>query len=318
MRKENFQVGDVNFKWGDKLADVKSQISTNQIISENANPYAIGKNLTVKISEIWSIKTNSCEFSAPDDDRLIHRIWINLPPMLFGKYRIIRKLEKHLGPKSDSSTGDNHGSGSVIKNCNWRFDNCVIGISIYGDLRTENDEVNMGLLYIDLEDIELLDSLYSKPLRNIESSLVNKINLDTISIFQMQLAQRASWSMETTSFPNYDIDFISRAFNGFNKRKLFKTPSAIQSQITEFQVATWQSIVGDYYLSNHWETIELNSTLKTSWSNLLPAKGSGHGSISIGDFNVSNEHSRPETQRFIEHLEKILNTSIEFFESYDC
>src|SRR5699024_1207775 len=129
---------------------------------------------------------------------------------------------------------------------------------------------------------------------------------------------RASWSMETTSFPNYDIDFISRAFNGFNKRKLFKTPSAIQSQISEFQVATWQSIVGDYYLSNHWETIELNSTLKTSWSNLLPAKGSGHGSISIGDFNVSNEHSRPETQRFIEHLEKILNTSIEFFESYDC
>lgn len=318
MRKDRFLLDDMSFKWGDKLADIKSQLSTNKIISENDNPYAIDKTLTIKLSEIWSIKTNSCEFSAPDDDRLIHRIWINLPPILFGKYRIIRQLEKYLGPKSDASTGDNRGSGSVIKNCNWRFDNCVIGVSIYGDLRLENDEVNMGLLYIDLEDVELLDSLYSKPLKDIESNLIDKINFNTIDVFQMQSAQRASWSMETMRFPNHSTNFISRAFNGFHKRALFQTPSAIQSQISKFQICTWQSIIGDYYLSNYWETIALNSTLKTSWSNLLPAKGSGHCSVSIGDFTVSNEHSRSETQVFIKHLERITNTSIACYESYDC
>lgn len=327
-RKEGFQIGCIAFNWGDKLADIKSQLATADIIAENGNPYALDKTLTIKLAEIWSIKTNSCEFSAPAEDRLVDRIWINIAAdnqrpsyswlRVFRKHPLIKILNKQLGLPSNYSLGENNGSGSVVENATWTFDNCEIGISIYGAIREENDETNIGLLYINLKDIELLDSFYSQPLKDVEEFLQNKVNLTTIKTFQMQFNQRASWSMEAYDFPQYSINFVSRAYNGFHNRFLFQTPLQIQAQLKPSEVCTWQATTGDYYLSNAYETIALINSFKASWNNILPAKGSGHGHVSIGDFSISNEHSRPETQELVHHLEKIINAEIVCYEDYDC
>lgn len=327
-RKESFQIGKVRFKWGDTLAYIKAQLSIADVFVENDNPYALDKTLTIKLVEMWTIKTSSCEFSAPADDRLVDRIWINIAAdnqrpsyswlRVFRKHPLIKKLNEQLGSPLTYSLGENNGSGSVVENATWAFDNCEVGISIYGRIREENDETNIGLLYINLKDIELLDSLYSQPLKDIEKFLQNKIDLTTIKTFQMQFNQRASWSMEAYNFPQYSINFVSRAYNGFHNRALFQTPLQIQAQLKPYEVCTWQATTGDYYFSNAYETIALKHSLKTSWSNILPAKGSGHGSISIGGFNISNEHSRPETQELVRHLEQILDIRIICYEDYDC
>lgn len=328
MRQDVFQISDVRFKWGDKLADIKSQLSATDIFVENDNPYALDKTMTIKISEIWSIKTNSCEFSAPDDDRLVHRIWINIAAdnqrfnsswlKMFIKHPLIEKLKKQLGSPSTHRVGDNRGSDTVVENASWIFDNCEIGISIFGDVREEGDETNIGLIYIILKDIELLDSLYAQPLRDTEEFLKDKVDLSTIDIFQMQISQRISWSMDAHNYPTHSIDFIARALNGFHNRLLFQTPLKIKEQINSFKVCTWQATTDDYYLSNAYETVALKDALKTSWVNLLPAKGSGQGSLSIGDFNITNEHSRSETKTLVNHLENILNIKINYYEDYDC
>lgn len=328
MRKDSFQLGDLSFKWGDKLADIKAQLSNADTLVENGNPYAIEKTLTIRLPEMWLIKTNSCEFSAPAEDRLIHRIAINIAAnehsygnswlKIFIKHPLIEKLKKQLGSPSTHRVDDNNGSGSVIENATWLFDNCEIGISIYGAIREESGEENIGLLYITLKDIELLDKLYAQPLKDLEMFLENKIDLTTIKIFKMQTSQRSSWSSDAHKYPKHSVEFISRALNGFHNRALFQTPLQIQAQLTSFKVCTWQATNGHYYLSNIYETIALDQSLKTSWSNLLPAKGSGHGSVSVGDFNISNEHSRSETQELVHHLENILNAKIICYEDYDC
>ena len=328
MRKESFQIGNITFKWGDKLADIKAQLAIEHSYVENVNPYALDKTLTIKLTEMWSIKTNSCEFSAPNDDRLVNRIWINIAAneqsygnswlKIFIKHPLIEKLKKQFGSPSTHGVGDNNGSGSVIENATWLFDNCEFGVSIFGEVREENGEANIGIIYITLNDIELLDSLYSQPLRDIEELLQDKVDLTTIKNFQMQLRQNVPWSLDARKYPQYSIDFISRALNGFHNRALFQTPLKIQAQLKPSEVCTWQTTTGDYYLSNDQKTIMLDHSLKISWSNILPAKGSGHGSISVGDFNISNEHSRPETQELVQHLEDILNTNIICYEDYDC
>ncbi len=328
IRKEDFQIGKVSFKWGNTLADIKAQLSTADIFAENDNPYALDKTLSVKLSEIWSIKTNSCEFSAPAEDRLVDRIWINIAVdnqrlgyswfRIFRKHPLVKTLNKQLGSSLTYRLDDNHGSGSVVENATWAFDNCEIGISIYGGIRKESGETNIGLLYITLNDIELLDALYSQPLRDIEEFLHNKVDLTTIKTFQMRLNQYASWSMEAYNFPQYSIDFVSRAYNGFHNRALFQTPLKIQAQLKPSEVCTWKATTGHYYLSNASETIALKEPLKTLWSNILPAKGGGQGYVSIGDFNINNEHSRPETQEIVNHLENILNIEISCYEDYDC
>ena len=124
--------------------------------------------------------------------------------------------------------------------------------------------------------------------------------------------------MDAYNLPHYSNNFISRAFTGFHKRALFPTPLSIQARLNSFEVCTWQANTGDYYLSNVYETILLNDSLETLWSNILPAKGSGHGHVAIGDFSIDNEHSRDETQKLVHHLEQILNTNIVCFEDYNC
>ena len=330
MRKESFQIGNITFKWGDTLADIKAQLAVEDSFIENANPYALDKTLTIKLPEIWSIKTNSCEFSAPAEDRLVDRIWINIAATehsysdswlkIFIKHPLIQKLKNQLGSPATHRVNDNNGSGSVVENATWIFDNCEIGISLFGEVREESDETNVGLIYITLKDIELLDALYAQPLRDIEEFLKNKVDISTVKTFKMQVSQRISWSLslDARPYPTHSIDFISRALNGFHNRALFQTPLSIQAQLNSFEVCTWQATTGDYYLSNVYETILLNDSLETLWSNILPAKGSGHGHVAIGDFSIDNEHSRNETQKLVHHLEQLLDTNIVCFEDYDC
>ena len=332
MKKESFQIGNITFKWGDTLADIKAQLSIKDNFVENANPYALDKTLTIELAEMWSIKTNSCEFSAPAENRLIHRIAINIAAgdqylnrswlKIFIKHPLIEKLKKQLGSPATHRVNDNQNSSSssVVENANWSFDNCEVGISIFGGVRDENGESNIGLIYITLKDIELLDSLYAQPLRDIEEFLKNKVDISTVKTFKMQVSQRIYWSLslDARPYPTHSIDFISRALNGFHNRALFQTPLSIQAQLNSFEVCTWQATTGDYYLSNVYETILLNDSLETLWSNILPAKGNGHGHVAIGDFSIDNEHSRDETQKLVHHLEQLLDTNIVCFEDYDC
>ncbi|MBL3658961.1 hypothetical protein [Fulvivirga sediminis] len=318
MRLDKITIREIKFEWGDLLSDVKSQLSTAESMVENENPYSNSSTLKIPLTDIWSISTNSCEFSSPDSDRLINNVSINISAKDNTKDSVLEAMQSQLGPTSTERNGDRYGSGSVIKNCTWKYDNCQIGVSLYGGIRKERGEESIGIIYIHLEDIELLDSLYTKRLKEIESDLSTRVNINSIDSFKMAKKQWITWSMENHKYPSLSPNFISRALNGFYKREIFKTPEQVQSNINEYEVSIWKSTSDEYYLSNYWETVRLTKSINTSWVNAKPAKGGGYCHISIGNLSINNEHSLPESKALVNRLEELMNIEIKCHQDYDC
>lgn len=189
MRKDSFQLGDLNFEWGDKLADIKSQLPEKDTVTRSYDTSYMPKIVTIKLAKFWFLNVAYCHFSAVDDDRLIDSIWINIPAQLFNRQPVIKKLIAYLGSGSNYSSDSHYYSGNVVEHCEWIFDNCVIGVSMYGGVREEDDERIIGCLSISLSDVELLDSLYSKPIRDVEYKMADEVDISTIQSFQTQQAQ---------------------------------------------------------------------------------------------------------------------------------
>ena len=318
MRKDSFQLGDLSFEWGDKLADIKSQLPEKDMVTRSYDTSYMPKIVTIKLAKFWSLNVAYCHFSAVDDDRLIDSIWINIPAQLFNRQPVIKKLIAYLGSGSNYSSDSHYYSGNVVEHCEWIFDNCVIGVSMYGGVREEDDERIIGCLSISLSDVELLDSLYSKPIRDVEYKMADEVDISTIQSFQTQQAQSMRRSRERDEFSNHPAAFVIRAFDSLHKEALFQTPLAVQSVITKFEVCTWQSTIGDYYLSNYWQTVKLENDISSKWTNLLPTKSFGVCYVSIGGLLIIDEDSRPETKVFVEHIEKIIKSKIAYHETYDC
>ena len=318
MRKNEFLFGDVTFKWGDKLSDIKAQLSEKNTVTRSYDASYMPKIVTIRLAKFWSLNVAHCHFSAADDDRLIDSIWINIPAQLFNRQQVIKKLIAYLGPGSNYSSDSHYYSDNVVEHCEWEFDNCVIGVSMYGGVREEDNEKIIGSLSISLSDIDLLDSLYSKPIRDLESEMADQVDISTIESFQTKQAQSMPRSREREEFPNHPAAFVIRAFDGLHKEALFQTPLAVQSVITQSEVCTWQSTIGDYYLSNYWQTVQLENDTFSKWTNLLPTKSAGVCYVSIGGLLIVDEDSRPETKIFVRHIEKIIKSKMEYHEAYDC
>ena len=318
MRKNEFLFGDVTFKWGDKLSDIKAQLSEKNTVTRSYDASYMPKIVTIRLAKFWSLNVAHCHFSAADDDRLIDSIWINIPAQLFNRQQVIKKLIAYLGPGSNYSSDSHYYSDNVVEHCEWEFDNCVIGVSMYGGVREDDNEKIIGSLSISLSDIDLLDSLYSKPIRELESKMADQVNISTIESFQTKQAQSMPRPREREEFPNHPAAFVIRAFDGLYKDALFQTPLAVQSVITQSEVCTWQSTIGDYYLSNYWQTVQLENDIFSKWTNLLLTKSAGVCYVSIGGLLIVDEDSRPETKIFVRHIEKIIKSKMEYHEAYDC
>lgn len=319
MRLENIEIENKNFAWGMTIDEIKLMFPTKDYF-ENENKHSQWKTIRFKISNQWDINCNSCEFSSPHYDRLISRFQIKLGAIQ-DIDSLMDKLDKVFSKRTSDTTGDNYGSGSVIRNCKWDFKNCSVGISIYGGERIEYNESNYGMIYFHLTDLELINKLYSTELltknQTIESNLLNK-EFEK-EIFTLKKNQWLSWAIEKNNYPDYDGDFISLTFNSLYKRDLLKTPSVLRNILKENDICIFKdSITSKSYIANYWESYLLNESDNVTWYNALPAKGSGSCSISIGDFRINDEHSQSETKKLINKLEKILNITIKCHQDYDC
>lgn len=318
MRLENVEVENKNFTWGMTIDDIKTTFSTKDYF-ENENKRSLWKTIRFKIYNQWDINCNSCEFSSPHYDRLVNRFHINLGAIK-NVDSLIHNLDMVFGKRISDTTGDNYGSGSVIRNCKWDFDNCSVGISVFGGERFEYNESNFGIIYFHLTDLELINKLYSIELieknQIIESNLLNQ-DFDK-EIFTLKQNQWSSWSIEKNNYPDYDGDFISMTFNSLYKRDLLKTPSVLREILQKNDICIFRdSRTSESYIANYWESYLLKKSDNVNWYNALPAKGSGSCSITIGDFRINDEHSQPETNKIIKRLEQIFNKTIKCHQDYD-
>lgn len=320
MRLDNIEIENETFIWGVTIEDLKVMFSTKDFF-ENENKYSRFKTLRFKISNLWDINCNSCEFSSPHYDRLINSFQINIGAIEQDVDSLMDKLDKVFGERTSDTIGDYYGSGSVVRNCKWNFENCAVGISIYGGERIECNESNFGMIYFHLTELELINKLYSTELLKKNQAIENNLHNKEFEkeIFTLKQNQRLSWAIEKNNYPDYDGDFISLTFNSLYKRDLLKTPSALRQILKKDDICIFKDLItSETYIANYWESYLLDENDNVTWYNALPAKGSGSCSITIGDFRINDEHSQSETKKLINKMEKILNKTIKCYEGYDC
>lgn len=320
MRLEHIEIENRQISWGMTIRDLKLLFSDKQLY-ENENKFSRSKTLRFKIDSLWGINCNSCEFSSPSYDRLINRFQIYLGPMVMDLDSLMNTLDGIFGQRISDSRGENRGSGSVIRNCQWKFDNCDAGVSIYGSERMENGASNSGMLYFYLTDLKLIHKLYSPELIRKSQILESHIAHTDIDkkIFRLSLKQKRYWDHETKNYPGFDVDYISMALNGLFKRDLLNAPSVLRNLLKENEICIFKDpVTSESYIANKRECCSLSESKEVYWHNMLPAKGSGFCTLSIGSFRIDDEHSRPETEGIIRELEKILNLTVECHEDYDC
>ena len=320
MRLENIEIENNNFSWGLYIDDMKSMFSAKDFF-ENENKYSKNKTLRFKIANQWGLHCNSCVFTAPFYDRIINRIEINLGALEQDLDSLMDQLELVFGKRTSDSTGENRGWGSVIRNCSWDFENCKGGISIYGGERNTYGETNYGIIYFYLTDLKLMHKLYSADLVSKNKTLENSLNNNAFSKETFKLKKKqanTSFVVDKGDYKGFNSDFIALANNSYYKRDIMKTPSILSDALQEDEICIVQDVVtSKTYIANVQETFLIEEDTEIIWYNTLPARGSGSGSVKIGDFGVSDDHSRPETEILVAALEKIVNRKIECIVEYN-
>ena len=135
---------------------------------------------------------------------------------------MIKKLIAYLGSESNYSSDSHYCSGNVVEHCEWIFDNCVIGVSMYGGVREEDDERIIGCLSISLSDVELLDSLYSKPIRDVEYKMADEVDISTIQSFRHSKHRVCDGQGKEKSFRTILRLSLSEHLMGCTKTYFFK------------------------------------------------------------------------------------------------
>jgi hypothetical protein len=319
MRLDCIEIGHFDFTWGLDITSLKNILGTTSYV-ENENPYATLKTLRLKASDQWGVPLTSCVFTAPSYDRLITGFHFNVGVM-DSVDDVLATLDIRFGMRSTDTLGSSYGSGSVIRNCTWTFENCRVGISIFGGERMEYDERHYGMLYFHLKDLPFLHARYAASLSDQTNALEKQMDTNTISYtaFTLQQRQWHSQEMEQKHYPGYDLDFIGLTLHSFYKRNVLKTPRSIRSLIQENQVCIFtNAVTATHYIANYWECFVLDGVEHVAWRNVLPAKGSGYCTITLGDFRIQNTPSEGVTKQLIHTLETILKRAIPYSEDYDC
>ncbi len=311
IKVQNFLFDFIPFQWGHHLSDVKSTLKPDSIFIENENPANRAESLKCKIPSFLSITTNSVVFEAPFLDRLIHRIRISIPPQEMTANEMMSALEKEYGQPTRDSGFRDVDIDNQVQSCIWEFVNCTISIYYFGFVQKVGDEKSKAHLYINLKDIDLLDSLYSSSIKAETSRLESHIKRWSIRKFNLGRKQEISWTEHHEKYPSKTPDFISEVLNGFHKQQLYRTPEKIRKKLKLHQVCIWKSKDGGHYISNYFETGPIHKDKTVLCGVLPPIKGSGWVQLHIGDFNLMANYGSTKFDLLSFYIEKILGIKIE-------
>lgn len=325
MKFNDINLHGINIKWGTKLSDISLFIPQDIRLA----PYVGGlPNIRFVVDDFFGQKTTICTITAPSLNRPITNINIELKAFesieTVSNDIIINDLCKYFGKISSETHHENYGSGSVIRNCSWNFDNCKIGLSFYGGIRVENDLNSFAGIYINWFDLDLIYESYLKEYES-EEALINShlLNNHEFHIMKFNREQFPVFSQDNyLSQYNYtDRDKLRRCLRVLNNENLIETPVKIKNIINDKELCIFKdSITEKWYASNRLDTILIypNTNLIITWYNILPAKGGGNTTLNIGSLWILDDCNSTIARNTINLIESIRNEKIACIEDYDC
>ena len=218
-------------------------------------------------------------------------------------------------------------SGSVVYNNSWVVGNVRYSLSTYGGYRVnEVGAISIAGLFVDFENEMEAASNYLGPIEAIEASLIG-INFDSFysDIVRTQCGQRPYY------LPNYHLrnphcaasnNELRRAQRVLRHPNIFDTPAELARALGENSVLIWPLDNRDcFVLSTKWDSVFFYPEAAKnaiSWTNLLPAKGSGGMSLCINGLCINDVHSSKTIAVLVCQASTYQGKEIACETDYDC
>jgi len=326
---KGFEIEGKIIPWGETFETIQKQLK-GEVIS---SPYSSGRWHHIRCEHAYGFNTTEFEIGATAPDKPVMQVCYSLAPIESNPKCIdasiwINRITRAVGqPEKQSGklryTLEKHSS-SVVYNATWTVGNVRLTISTYSGVRI-NDVGDMSVagIFIDWTDEITAAKPYLEKVRDFEKKLV--ISEDVFpKAFVIQLYKKQT----PYYIPDYYLDNPDVAKGNEELRcsqralgcpKLFNTPALMSRNMNEYSIAFWH--VGDWLvLSNKWDSVlvHLSNEDDIGWSNWLPAKGSGHMSLSVNGLDIEDYHSSKALTSLIDKINTYLTDKITCEEYYDC
>lgn len=272
-----FAIDEVAYRWGTTPGDIPGggprPLSTDYL------------HLDLPCRAVLNFRAAGATLSAPASDRPVMTVSYALAPPPAGRdgpAYWMDGLGARFGPPDQQATQDRHDSFTVAYWATWSRPTIDIGLSIYGGIRTSTSGQSAGLIYVRWRDTAVAAAPYVAQWRAATAALIGPAaTLAAFRRFDMPRALAPAGDSIDPCAASYED------WRALNRRALLGTPASISARLPAESFALWQSAVdGTWSLSTAWDTVVLRPTSRVSWTEIKPAKGSGHSGLSVDGLSI--------------------------------
>lgn len=325
-----YWVDSIAVPWGLRLEEVRELLKDKKPLRVCES----GSNFKVQCCDAMGFAVSEVSMRAPANNRPVMQVSYELVPQDPMSKTVdpdfwVNTLTRYLGhPLHQSQPAiypiDGSNSGRVVFSSSWVVGNIRVTLSCYGGVRVnEEGAISIAGLYLTWENAVLFAAPYLEKVQRLEESLVPK--KPTCQIVNLGQEQRPYY------LPDYNYQNPHAAATDYKLRRaqrvltspnLFDTPKVLADMMGARSVMIWQPQgVEDFVLSNKWDSVVVYMDAarnNVSWSNILPAKGSGGMWIGVNGLSISDNHSSEILTNLVSELSICQNKDIECFTDYDC
>lgn len=328
-----YWVDSIAVPWGLRLEEVRELLKDKRPL----RGYDGDSNFKVQCCDAFGFGVSEVSIRAPANNRPVMQVSYELVPQNLESSTVdtdywVNILTGYLGQSLHlyqpvNYPIDGSKSGHVVFSSSWVVGDIRVTLSYYGGLRqNEVGAFSIAGLYLDWENVVVFAAPYLEKVQRLEESLV---------VIDPQKYARNIVKLGQEQRPYYLPDYncqnphaavtdhkLRRAQRVLTSPNLFDTPKVLADRLDARSVVIWQPQgVEDFVLSNKWDSVcvYLDAARNNiSWSNLLPAKGSGGMWISVNGLSVGDNHSSNILANLVREISVCQNRDVECFTDYDC
>jgi hypothetical protein len=328
---QHFFVDDQPLPWGLSLAEVDAGLSGRAWLV----PYGGWPNLRSVCRSVLGLAAVECNLRGPAWHKPVLQVSYQLapPPGHPGPGPAdpaywTAPLSQLLGPptKAGPSANPAPGAGSVVYSAEWQRPQLHLSLSVYGGVRAEAAGPAAAGLYLHWQD----ELTAAAPYVAAAAARSNALNarfgwISRELIFRTAQPQTGYFwlpSPASTAEAARAETRLRQAQRALYRDNLCDTPTTLQEQLTEHEVALWpvRGRGATWAVSTKWDTTVLKAP---DWPPLElhllhPAKGSGTQWLAVGDLRLHDSYGAPGLGQLAAALERYAGAPVRRTEDYDC
>jgi hypothetical protein len=313
MVEYGFSVGSQFLPWGTTLADIAMRCPIRE---QTATA------ITIEASAAFDLPLVALVVRAPASDRPVLQAWYELRALAD-----LRDDEPFLAPlialfgephanQIHSLQGIPQPAAAVHRSISWRFGDIMVGVSLYGAVRTSAAGRSYAVLFANWENEIAAAAPYLAEFDQADLLLAQLVAHAMIDTLPLEMAQQP---FMLPGQARYD-PALHKAQRCLRKRTLRSTPASITSRLQADAVAIWQNRASAAWgISTVWETVAFRSgeLVRASLVDLRPAKGAGGTFFTIGELALRSTPSSRGLHQLAAVLEQRRLADVDRYEEDD-